>query len=220
MDHPKPHPSDPDALDLLTLAPLTLDPLTLGGVVCARLCHDLAGTLGALSGMLDITNADGTPDSEALDLARACARELSDRLRLLRAAWGADTDVSDLHTLLPGLPNAERLAVDLAGLPTAAGLAQRRLTLSLLLVAAGALPRGGAITVSGAAAGPGATMRLAIEGARAAWPPALQPAAETQAGLVQACQEARSVAVGIAILQAQALGLSLRIVSPTVLDVG
>ena len=213
MDHTPPAYSRSTPVDPGPSGPI--DPLTLCGVVCARLCHDLAGTLGALSGMLEMTNPDGTPDAEALDLARACARELSGRLRLLRAAWGADTDIGDLDGLLPGLPNAERLSVDLAGLTPGNTLAARRLTLSLLLVAAGALPRGGAITLTGTQQ----AMQIAIDGARAGWPPSLQPALASPAGLEAASQEARSVAVAIAILQARALGLTLQVVSTVLLQI-
>ena len=66
------------------------EPLALAGAVCARVCHDLAGTLGAMAGMLDLVAE--SQDAEALALASSCARELTARLRLLRAAWGADTD--------------------------------------------------------------------------------------------------------------------------------
>ena len=88
--------------------------LPLAFTLGARLCHDLAGTLGALAGTLDLA-ADGQ-DPEALELAAACAREASARLRLLRAAWSANPEQPDLPRLIAGLPGAERLTVDLSAM--------------------------------------------------------------------------------------------------------
>ncbi len=178
----------------------------LAGALCARVCHDLAGTLGALGGMLDMVAE--SPDAEALALAQACAREMAARLRLLRAAWGSQAEVPALTDLLDGLPNAERLRVDLDGLAPLEGDALRQLALSLLVVAAGALPRGGSIAVSGG----GRRIALRIEGLQAAWPAALQGAAVPA--------EPRLVGVAMARLQAATLGLALRVASPTVLEAG
>lgn len=175
------------------------DALGLAGMVCARVCHDLAGTLGALAGMLDMVAE--APDPEALALAQDCARELSARLRLLRAAWGAESEVDDLHTLLPGLPNAAKLQVDLAGASLESD-AVRQFAACLLLVAASALPLGGNILLSGTGKG----LSLRVEGRRATWP----------AGLTEAAGKAvepRGVAVAMAKLRAESLGLTLQLKS-------
>ncbi len=148
------------------------------------------------------------PDLEALDLARDCARDLSDRLRLLRAAWGSDSEMPDLATLLPGLPGAKRLRVDLAGLDAEeASVAQ--LGASLLLVAAGALPRGGAIRLAGG----GRHLSLHLEGPKAAWPAGLEAGQPAEPG-------PRGVAVAMACLQAHALGWSIDVRSPVELTAG
>ena len=183
------------------------DAQVLAGALCARVCHDLAGTLGALSGMLDMVAA--APDPEALALAQACAHELSARLRLLRAAWGSEAEVEDYAALLPGLPGAERLSIDLTGLAVLDGDRVRQLGASLLLVAAAALPRGGHVWLSGG----GRRLALRIEGRQAAWPDGLD-------GGAQPAPDARRVAQAMARLQAAALGLGLRVSSPTTLEVG
>ncbi len=179
------------------------DALALAGTLCARVCHDLAGTLGALSGMLDMVAE--APDPEAAGVAQDCARELAARLRLLRAAWGSDSDVPDLATLTPGLPGAERLTVDLAALGALDGNPVRQLAANLMLVAAGGLPRGGKVWLSGG----GRRIVVRIEGPRAAWPDALWANA----------LEPRGVGAAMARLQAASLGIALRAVSETEIEV-
>ena len=178
------------------------DPLDLAGAVCARVCHDLAGTLGAMSGMLDLVAE--TQDAEALELAGSCARELTARLRLLRAAWGTDTEVDNLALLARGLPGADRLSVDLGGLAEQRP-AMRQLTASLLLVGAGAMPRGGSLRVTGGDRG----VVIEMEGPRASWPQVLVEAAQGSVGL-----EPRAVSALMARLQARALGLVLEVALP------
>ena len=72
--------------------------LRLAELLCARLCHDLSGPLGALIGILEIAR-DEQPDSETLALAEDTAVELGQRLKLLRAAWGQDGDELDVARL-------------------------------------------------------------------------------------------------------------------------
>ncbi len=173
------------------------DALGLAGMVCARVCHDMAGTLGALAGMLDMVAE--APDPEALALAQDCARELTARLRLLRAAWGAETEVEDLAALLPGLPNAAKLRVSLDDAALEEDAA-RQFAACLLLVAAGALPFGGSIRLGGA----GTRLSLRVEGRRAAWPAGLL-------GVAEGAVEPRGVAVAMARLRAESLGVVLRL---------
>ena len=178
------------------------DPLALAGAVCARVCHDLAGTLGAMAGMLDLVAE--SQDAEALALAGSCARELTARLQLLRAAWGTDTDVGEIALLARGLPGAERLKLEFGGLAEQRP-AMRQLTASLLLVGAGAMPRGGSLRVAGGNNG----VVIEMEGLRAAWPQALTDEAAGGTGL-----EPRAVSALMARLQARALGLVLEVALP------
>ncbi len=190
-----------------------IDPLTLAATLCARVCHDLAGTLGALAGMLDVKQPDGTPDPEALSFALACAGELVLRLRLLRTAWGAESEMGDLRALAAGLPGADRLTLDLDGLQGETGPEWQRLAACLLLVAAGGLPRGGTIRLHAQAGSLGA----AIDGPRAAWPASLAACAEPE-GLARCGAEPRGVAAAMLHLQAQALGLQIHLPSAVELE--
>lgn len=79
------------------------DALRLAELLAARLCHELAGPIGALAGTLElaIEDADGAGFALALEQAAATAA----RLRLVRAAWGLPgepLDVAGLRELLAG----------------------------------------------------------------------------------------------------------------------
>jgi len=194
-------------------APLAgLDPLALAGTICARLCHDLASSVGALTGTLELAVDEN--DREAMDLARVLANEVAARLRLLRAAWGAGSDVPSPETLAAGLPGADRLHLD-AGALKATAPETLRLSLSLLLVAAAGLPRGGAIRLSGT----DQIFHIEIEGKRAAWPSPLSECLESEQALVAACDAPRSVAIALACLQARTLARVILLDSSTQLSV-
>jgi histidine phosphotransferase ChpT len=192
--------------------PAALDAQILAGTLCARLCHDLAGSLGALTGTLEMAAEEN--DREALTLSVALAQELTARLRLLRAAWGTGSDLPALDSLQPGFPGAERLRLDTIHL-TATDDRMRRLALSLMLAATQALPRGGVIRVSGT----NQTLAMEIEGPRAAWPEVLRNSAISEASLLEACETPRAMAVALACLQARALGRAIVIHDDTHLTI-
>ncbi len=185
------------------------DGLSLASTLCARLCHDLAGTVGALAAALAMTGKDGDP--EALSLASDCAQELADRLRLLRSAWSADEEAPEPACLVAGLPGIERLQVDLSGLPVTLAEAPRRLSPNLLLLAAQSLPRGGSIRLAGEDGG----LSLEIAGPRAGWPAVLGQCLDQPEGLQSAAASPRDVAVAITCLRAERLGLRIALDGPT-----
>jgi len=176
--------------------------LLVAGTLCAKLCHDLAGTLGALTGALEMAEAEA--DEEALSVALACARELTARLRLLRAAWAPEGAGGDLGTLVRGLPGVDRLQVD-AGAGAGLDGPGQRLALALLMVAASALPRGGAIKL-GVARG---ALSVEIDGPGWAWPAALAGCLGEALGLDQAAGSPRDVSCAMAALLAAEAGRTL-----------
>lgn len=147
------------------------DSLRLAELICARLCHDLAGPIGALVGMLEIVR-EQQPDSEEAAFAEETAFEAAERLKLLRAAWSQDADSLDMPQLLAVTAHlassrkihldVDRLEPDTVFSPDAA-----RIILNLLLLAAQSLPGGGHIALSAAGRG---SILLTISGPRAAWP--------------------------------------------------
>lgn len=148
--------------------------LALARVLTARLCHDISGLAGTLTGAVDMLpvppGPDGNFSSEARVLAGEAARALRTRLRLLRAAWAGEAAPLSLETLRElGTGLGARIRLDLAApaeesvLPAAFG----RVVLNALLLAAQALPKGGEVALI--ATGPGQWMVMP-RGPQAAWP--------------------------------------------------
>ena len=183
--------------------------------IAARICHDVAGPLGALAGTLQMA-LEGS-DAEAGALATELVDLLTARVRLLRMAFGGGEPPSpaSLQGLLPALPGAERLRLDLSGLPQSLPEKLRSLTPILLLLAASSLPRGGMIVL---ALDAGALV-LRVDGPRAGWPDRLASCVVASGTSLADADEPRSIAVLIACLQVQALGLGISLDSSTSLRI-
>ncbi|MCB4821815.1 histidine phosphotransferase family protein [Roseicella aerolata] len=144
----------------------------LARLLSARLCHDLGGAVGTLSGTLDLA---GEGDAEMLGLARDTAAGLRERLRLYAAAWGGaaeDADGESLARLLRSAPASPRVRFRLDHL-AAGGLLPAilvPLALNAALLGAEALPRGGTVTLAGSAED---GLVVCPEGHGASWPAGL-----------------------------------------------
>lgn len=186
------------------------NPMRLSELVCARFCHDLAGPLGSLAGMIELARDDVGASAEALSVMEDATAEMGQRLRLLRAAWTGDggaMDVSELRVLAQGLPNARRLRLDLDAMtPTVMATGIARTILNLLLLASESLPAGGRIELSG---DPGTQMMLRIEGQRAAWPAGLGLLFSDDSAAWAALDGPRTLAGPLAALTARSLGIGL-----------
>lgn len=186
------------------------DPVRLSELICARLCHDLAGPLSPLAGMVELAREDPAATGEALSVVEDAAAEMGNRLRLLRAAWtrdGGEMDVAGLRALASGLPNARRLRLifDISA-PTALSAGMARVALNLLLLAAESLPVGGTIRLSGDSA---SELLLRIEGHRAAWPAGLSLVLSNEAAAWKALDGPRTLQAPLTALTARSLGLGL-----------
>jgi histidine phosphotransferase ChpT len=186
----------------------SIDPLRLAELVCARISHDLGGTIGTLAGALELAE-DPAVAEEALALAIQAATELRQRLELQRATWGPTGGVLDLAALrglAEGLPHARRCTIDFSGLPDNTTFAApfARVVLNLLLLAGDALNGGGTVTLTGS----GTDLIVAIAGPRAAWPAGLAGC------LWAAIRDARSLQMPLTALFARAFGLRLSLLIP------
>ena len=158
-------------------------PYLLAENVARRICHDFASLLGTLNGLTELS----AEDPEAALLATETARRLVARLQLVRGAWGGggdDLDAAAITALADGLPGAERLRVDCTALVGVLEGVAARLCLCLLLTGAGAMPRGGTITVGSedSAEGGHPGIWVQLDGPRAAWPASLtEPADASEA---------------------------------------
>lgn len=135
-----------------------MDPLTLAELLCARVCHDLSGPVGAAAAGTELLeDLVDQLDGETLALVATSAGGAASRLKFFRAALGPaagaaqpaaalrDLIVGYFETLAsaasPGLVLDWRVAA-----PTFGG-ESARLLLNIVLLAKDALPRGGRITV-------------------------------------------------------------------------
>lgn len=145
----------------------------LAELVCARLTHDLSGPLATISGAVELLSLDDAESRrEAMQLAGEATAQLAQRLKYLRAAWGAggqELTIAAIAAMAPGVLGGGRVALDvarLAGTDRSLGPLGRVL-LSALMVAAEALPRGGTIVCAG---DPDTQLVLQPVGEGAAWP--------------------------------------------------
>lgn len=145
----------------------------LAELVCARLTHDLSGPLATISGAVELLSLDDAESrQEAMQLAGEATTQLAQRLKYLRAAWGAggqELTIAAIAAMAAGVLGGGRVALDVArvaGTDRSLGPLGRVL-LNALMVAAEALPRGGTIVCAG---DPEAQLVLQPVGEGAAWP--------------------------------------------------
>ena len=190
--------------------------LRIAELLCARLCHDLSGPLGALIGVLEIAREE-QPDSETLALAEDTAVELGQRLKLLRAAWGLDgddLDVTRLRGFADCLSSSRRVRLDLAGLQPDAEFPPpvARIILNLVLLAGESLPGGGIVALSGS---PSSAILVTISGPRAAWPAGFAVWLNDEAAAWEALiADPRRIQAPLTALLARGLGLRLSMLMP------
>ncbi|WP_374631631.1 histidine phosphotransferase family protein [Ferrovibrio sp.] len=128
--------------------------LDLVALICSKLCHDLAGSIGAVSNGAELMAEETDPQmrDEAVRLIAQSANDAARRLAFFRLALGASGDLMDA---MPG-SELQRVAIDyfaggrVAFEPPSLGVLPGDLPKPLgkalllgLLGMAGALPRGG-----------------------------------------------------------------------------
>jgi histidine phosphotransferase ChpT len=155
------------------------DAAVLGELLCARLCHDLAGAIGAIGTGVELLSDDDAAEglaADALDLLSGSASAAVSRLKFLRIALGrggAAMSSGQLRQLIGDFfgsqtdgSGALRLDWREVNRPDWGG-DDAKLLLNIILLARDCLPSGGVVTVEPLAEGQ--TMPVVIaEGARAA----------------------------------------------------
>ncbi|PHS77668.1 MAG: hypothetical protein COB59_08950 [Rhodospirillaceae bacterium] len=130
--------------------------LRVAQLLVSRVCHDLAGGIGALStGAELLAEEQGTPDDAALDLIALSAKQTTARLQFLRLAFGLGAGqgggqfitTAELHQLFANYVEGGRLSLQWNSKNIQIGLHEGRLLLNLCQIARDALPRGGVIEV-------------------------------------------------------------------------
>lgn len=135
-----------------------MDFLQLAELLCARICHDLSGPVGAAAAGAELFEDMGeAPDPETLGLVAGAAAGAAQRLKFFRAALGPAAS-SPQSTIALGELIEAYLATQVSAAspgiklswpapPGALDGASARLLLNLVLLAKDALPRGGRLRI-------------------------------------------------------------------------
>ena len=127
--------------------------LDIASLLCARLCHDLAGPVGAVNNGAELLNEGGAESmDDARELISSCAGQAVRRLRFFRLAYGSTYGSMDwsgaMQTSEAMLSDAKisytwdgyydgAEGTDVAGVG--------KLALNMILLAANCMPRGGTL---------------------------------------------------------------------------
>jgi histidine phosphotransferase ChpT len=133
---------------------ISLDSLDLAALLCSRVCHDVISPVGAIVNGLEVLDQDDDASMKefALDLIRKSARQASARLQFARIAFGAagsagaSIDLGDAGAVATGFLNDDKLTLKWNAPRALLPKNQVKLLLNLLMVATGAIPRGGVIS--------------------------------------------------------------------------
>ncbi len=152
-----------------------LDSLDLAALLCSRVCHDVISPVGAIVNGLEVLEDEKDPEMRAiaLDLIRKSAETASARLQFCRLAFGAagsagaSIDTGEAEKVVRGLFADQRTQIEWNAPRALAPKNQVKLILNLCLIAAGAIPRGGLITVTTRDGGEGLRISVAAKGPNA-----------------------------------------------------
>ncbi|RTL90096.1 MAG: histidine phosphotransferase [Hyphomicrobiales bacterium] len=134
----------------------SLDALDLAALLSSRVCHDVISPVGAIVNGLEVLEEekDAEMRGHALALIKSSANEASARLQFCRLAFGAagskgaSIDTGDAETVTRQLLADERTQLNWSVPRVLMSKNKVKLLLNLCLLADGAIPRGGVISVS------------------------------------------------------------------------
>jgi len=147
----------------ISSGPMALGALDLAALLCSRVCHDLISPVGAIVNGVEVLEEDKDEETRtfALDLIKKSARNASARLQFCRLAFGAagsagaQLETGDAEKVARGLLEDDKIKITWNLPRELKPKNQVKLLLNMLLVAVGAVPRGGSLTVDPAPDGPG-----------------------------------------------------------------
>ena len=131
---------------------LALSAPELAALLCSRVCHDIISPVGAINNGLELLDEGGS-DEDAMHLIRASAINASARLQYARLAFGAagsagmQIDTGDAQNVATAFIRNEKPELEWRGARALLPKNKVKLLLNLILIANGAIPRGGRITV-------------------------------------------------------------------------
>src|SRR3984885_14900883 len=135
--------------------PIAIGALDLAALLCSRVCHDLISPVGAIVNGIEVMEEDKDEETKAfaLDLIKKSARQASAKLQFCRLAFGAagsagaQIDLGDAEKAARGLLEDGKTTLAW-NLPRELLPKNRvKLLLNMLLIGAGAIPRGGSLKI-------------------------------------------------------------------------
>jgi histidine phosphotransferase ChpT len=143
--------------------PLALGALDLAALLCSRVCHDLISPVGAIVNGVEVLEEDKDEETRnfALELIKKSARQASARLQFCRLAFGAagsagaQIETGDAEAVARGHLEDDKTKITWNLARELKPKNQVKLLLNMLIVAGGAIPRGGTLTVDPVQGGPG-----------------------------------------------------------------
>lgn len=130
--------------------------LDLSALLCSRVCHDVVGSVGAISNGLEVLDEENDAEMRQIanDLVRKSAAQASAKLTFSRIAFGAagsagaEIDLDDARDKAEQMMGFEKADL-IWDMPRAIRPKNEvKLLLNLVLIALSAIPRGGNMTVS------------------------------------------------------------------------
>ncbi len=135
--------------------PIAISALDLAALLCSRVCHDLISPVGAIVNGIEVLEEGKSEETKAfaLDLIKKSAQQASAKLQFCRLAFGAagsagaQIELGDAEKAARGLLEDGKTTL-VWNLPRELQAKNRvKLLLNMLMIAAGAIPRGGTLTV-------------------------------------------------------------------------
>ena len=133
----------------------TIGALDLAALLCSRVCHDLISPVGAIVNGLEVLeeNKDEETKVFALELIQKSAGQASAKLQFCRLAFGAagsagaQIELGDAEKAARGMIEDGKIAIVWNLQRELVPKNRAKLVLNMLMVAVGATPRGGTLTV-------------------------------------------------------------------------
>ncbi|ARN80174.1 histidine phosphotransferase ChpT [Methylocystis bryophila] len=193
----------------------SLDALDLAALLSSRVCHDVISPVGAIINGLEVLEdeKDAEMRGHALDLIKSSAAEASARLQFCRLAFGAagskgaSIDTGDAEHVARQLFADERTRMEWKLPRVLMAKNKVKLLLNLCLIADMAIPRGGALTISGEGEGDEISFRVEAKGPNARLAPEVARLLAGESD--EATLDARAIQAYYAGLVAEACGLEI-----------
>lgn len=156
----------------------TLSTLELAALLASRICHDVISPVGALANGLEVLEEDQGEEMRefAMELITNSAKSATARLKFSRLAFGASgsssasIDSGEAEEVVGLYMEGEKAELHWTGERSLMPKNRVKLLLNLILIALGAVPRGGAIAVAINGQGETATFALRCTGPKARIP--------------------------------------------------